>query len=353
MTKWVKYNPPAVKNGILTERRRLYGRERLEAINSRTSEFRWTAHQNRIDADVAWFGLFGSLSRAAFTRWGLYPQAALVALGLIWWQYQPDGWIQGPGVAIGFLGVAAAIMAARADHASKGENFAWVLIAFALFFVEMHYVRKDRDEHDAQQSELRIREDTARQAEQKAFSEEEAAFKKTAEAFDGLFRQNKELFNETSGGDSYLYFDIGNVGVADVELQGIKKREVLVTAFPVFVGKYPLTVVYVSTWCTAAGWLPIAKYDMMRPNQIGRSTYAPTLRFLNDPARKSRCVMSMNAPNGDMSQDVWVMKGKDDWVWTSRLFKQNKVLKVFSGPGFPTKQLSPKWYGQDVVPTQP
>jgi hypothetical protein len=60
-----------------------------------------------------------------------------------------------PTVAIGFLGVVAAIMAVRADHFSPGERVIYVLIAFALFIVEMRAVYSDREQHDKEQAALR------------------------------------------------------------------------------------------------------------------------------------------------------------------------------------------------------
>jgi hypothetical protein len=60
-----------------------------------------------------------------------------------------------PTVAIGFLEVVAAIMTVRADKFTHGERALYVLIAFALFVVEMKAVYKDRDEHDAEQARAR------------------------------------------------------------------------------------------------------------------------------------------------------------------------------------------------------
>jgi hypothetical protein len=101
-----------------------------------------------------------------YTRWGLYPQAVMILACLFCFQW----WPLIPTVAIGFLGVVAVIMTVRADHFSHGERVVYVMIAFALFIVEMRAVYKDRDEHDRQQTELRIREDKARREEEEKFS---------------------------------------------------------------------------------------------------------------------------------------------------------------------------------------
>ncbi|MGB8063238.1 MAG: hypothetical protein WCF26_15190 [Candidatus Sulfotelmatobacter sp.] len=93
-----------------------------------------------------------------YTRWGMYPQAAFIVACLFWFQYRPEWGTLGPGVAIAFLAVAAVIMAVRADYLKHSEAIVWILIAFVLFWIEMRSISEDRFNHDAQQAEIRTRE---------------------------------------------------------------------------------------------------------------------------------------------------------------------------------------------------
>lgn len=93
-----------------------------------------------------------------YTRWGMYPQAAFIVACLFWFQYRPEWGTLGPGVAIAFLAVAAVIMAVRAEYLKHSESVVWILIAFALFFIEMKSISEDRLNHDKQQAEIRASE---------------------------------------------------------------------------------------------------------------------------------------------------------------------------------------------------
>jgi hypothetical protein len=108
-----------------------------------------------------------------------------------------------PTVAIGFLGVVAAIMTVRADRFTPVERGMYVLLAFALFIVEMKAVYRDRDEHDKQQAELQASEREARRMEEKSFAalltEGRNLLGKTQEV-ETLTKMN--LLNIT-GGESY------------------------------------------------------------------------------------------------------------------------------------------------------
>jgi cell division protein FtsL len=112
-------------------------------------------------------------------------------------------WPLMPTVAIGFLGVVAAIMTVRADRFTPVERAMYVLLAFALFIVEMNAVYKDRDEHDKQQAELQMREREARQKEEASFAalltEGRDLLGKTQEV-ETLTKKN---LDNITGGESY------------------------------------------------------------------------------------------------------------------------------------------------------
>ncbi len=128
-----------------------------------------------------------------YSSWGFYLQAVIVAVCLGWFDVKPPV----PTVAIGFLGVVAAIMTVRADHFHNGERAVWILISFALFIVEMRAVYQDRDEHDRQQVELRKREDETRKAEQDSFA--------------ALLREGKDLFTATKQIEGLAHKNLENV----------------------------------------------------------------------------------------------------------------------------------------------
>jgi hypothetical protein len=99
-----------------------------------------------------------------YRREALYLQAALLVACFAWPLYKPIV----PGVAIGFLGVVAAIMAVRTERFTKIEIGIWILICFGLFFVEIKSVYKERDDHDAEQAALRKEELEARQKQERS-----------------------------------------------------------------------------------------------------------------------------------------------------------------------------------------
>lgn len=104
-----------------------------------------------------------------YSRWGLYPQAIFIICALVWFAYKPHWAVQGPGVAMAFLAVAATWMAVRGPDLTRIEGGVWILIAFGLFFVEMHFVGEERKSHDAEQAELRTREATTRREQNDSF----------------------------------------------------------------------------------------------------------------------------------------------------------------------------------------
>lgn len=63
-----------------------------------------------------------------------------------------------PGKAVAVLGVAAVVMAVRAEHFTRPEKIAWVVIATAFVYLEIHAIDRDRFVHDRQQVEVRGRE---------------------------------------------------------------------------------------------------------------------------------------------------------------------------------------------------
>jgi len=233
-----------------------------------------------------------------------------------WWPLLPT-------VAIGFLAVVAVIMTVRADHFSHGERIVYILIAFALFIVEMKAVYKDREEHDKEQSELRTREEEARKAEQQAFN--------------GLLQTGKTLFANTqdiqalakksleniTGGDSFPYvapqpsydqvplvvWNKGNQVLSGVTLTIAHTQEPnWGDAFyrPIFIGT-------------------IGPHDHMPVPNI---TLSPVLRKSGD----DNYWIMISAQNGTVSQSLFCRRSKKGWwEWSFRVDRPIYTQKKIKG----------------------
>jgi hypothetical protein len=105
-----------------------------------------------------------------YTRWGMYPQALFLVIALIWFEYRPDWAIQGPGVAMAFLAVAAIFMAVRGPDSSRIEGGVWIAISCLLFAGEMHFIKIDRQAHDAEQRGIQKAEESTRQEQTQSFA---------------------------------------------------------------------------------------------------------------------------------------------------------------------------------------
>jgi hypothetical protein len=105
-----------------------------------------------------------------YTRWGLYPQAVFSVIALIWFEYRPDWAIQGPGVAMAFLAVAAIIMAVRGPDSTRIEGGVWIAASCLLFAGEMHFLKADRQAHDTEQREIQRAEESRRQEQAQSFA---------------------------------------------------------------------------------------------------------------------------------------------------------------------------------------
>jgi len=161
-----------------------------------------------------------------YTRWGLYPQALFVVgcwFCMHWWPIIP-------GVSIGFLALAAVIMAVRADNFTGAEKAVWVALGMVLCFVELRTIYGDRDEHDRLQSEIR-RQDNEHF--EKIVGDLEMSEKHREEEFTSTLARSDALMlaaakimglseesaGNLTGGDSFVYFRFfpsGNPNVTNV-----------------------------------------------------------------------------------------------------------------------------------------
>jgi len=105
-----------------------------------------------------------------YSRWGLYPQAVFVAVTLFWFEYRPEWATQGPGVAMGFLAVAAIFMAVRGPDSTRVEGVLWIAVSCVLFIIEMNSITVERKIHDNEQAELRRTGENRRREQSQSFS---------------------------------------------------------------------------------------------------------------------------------------------------------------------------------------
>lgn len=140
-----------------------------------------------------------------YSRWGMYPQALFVFVALVWFEYRPGWATQSPGVAMGFLAVAAIVMAVRGPDSTRIEGMVWIAISFFLFAGEMHFITVDRKAHDTEQAELRSREETTLQQQADAFAR---VIKQGNTLFSGLAEEQaltRENLKHLTGGDEYCW----------------------------------------------------------------------------------------------------------------------------------------------------
>jgi len=147
-----------------------------------------------------------------YTRGAMVIQGLLVLVALSWFQMWPPV----PGVAIGFLGVAAVAMAVRAPYFKPAEEVIWIVIAFSLFTVEIRAIYRDRDEYATNQAQIR-REENARL--EKMLSQNQDHFDKTLGEMKGIsklsggaLKLSSKALQQITGGGQYCYLEAEPVG---------------------------------------------------------------------------------------------------------------------------------------------
>jgi hypothetical protein len=105
----------------------------------------------------------------------------------------------GTGKAIAVLGAAAVLMAIRGDRMAHPEKILWMLVVFALLYVELRSIDRDRADNQRQQAELR-------QQETKQF---EAILEENRKDLSEILKDQSAKFTATMGefGKSHLQQD--------------------------------------------------------------------------------------------------------------------------------------------------
>jgi hypothetical protein len=140
-----------------------------------------------------------------YSRWGLYPQAVFVLVALVWFEYRPEWAVEGPGVAMAFLAVAAIFMAVRGPDSTRIEGAVWIVISCSLFAIEMRSITVENKVRDVEQAESRTREESTRRGQTQSFArllgEGEDLFRAVDEE-KALTTKNLE---HITGGDEYCW----------------------------------------------------------------------------------------------------------------------------------------------------
>lgn len=91
-----------------------------------------------------------------YSRGGMYLQAFFVVLALVWFGYRPRWAVQGPGIAMAFLAVAAILMAVRGSDLTRVESAVWIVVSVCLFAAEMHSIAAfQQTEEEGRQEQVR------------------------------------------------------------------------------------------------------------------------------------------------------------------------------------------------------
>jgi hypothetical protein len=126
-------------------------------------------------------------------------------IAFIWFEYRPEWAIQGPGVAMAFLAIAATYMAVRGSDSTRIEGAVWIVISFCLFVAEMHFIGVERQSHDAEQAELRTREETTRKEQNQSFGRLIEDGKHVFKALDTETALTAKNLEHITGGDGYCW----------------------------------------------------------------------------------------------------------------------------------------------------
>jgi hypothetical protein len=141
----------------------------------------------------------------------------LIAAAAEIWEWHPP-----VGVYIGILGLLAVVVPLVREKAGKKERAAWTALMFTLLLLEIKSIYQDRDEHQQQ--------------------------------FASTLAAMKQVFNEITGGDSYVYFKIDDkldvvYGPSETEVEDIPKGYLYIRTYLAFVGNFPLHNVAVYRHC--------------------------------------------------------------------------------------------------------
>ncbi len=174
------------------------------------------------------FGFMRAYQIAEYTRSLACWQAIFIIAVLYWFQFTPA-----PNIAMGVLTLATVVMALR-DERSRLERVVWIVVAGALFFIEMNAINKDRVQHDEERIEQQARLTSVFVRSQAQFSETLRSIGSVANTAKESVKTAQESIKTMTGGDSYCWLAFSYV----------EPNQLLFSA--VHVGSYPLRNVDIS-----------------------------------------------------------------------------------------------------------
>ena len=234
------------------------------------------------------------------------------------------------GVYVTVMGVVIAAMAAM-PHEPEGSRALWMLFIILLGVAEIRSIYVENSEQMLQFQKISHDLDLTAQG-----------LKETAAGIrDSVSRMN-ELWNETTGSNSYMYFEISFVGgPLGIDVPGEpsqKKGMMIVGTIPVFVGQYPLHNVYLFT--VGPGSRSTIDYGTVFPRELGRPRPSPELSFWPDK-NEQNFFFFINTSNGSYEEMILIKKFGPKWLWAYRFYKYGvtKPLRLWAAPGFPKNEL--------------
>lgn len=222
--------------------------------------------------------------------------------------------IPAPGYSVTVMGVAAALMAAR-TKATGYEKAGWMLLMFALLFVELRAIRKDRLGSEAKQAQ-------AEKDLKQNFSDIGEGIKVSIAESDRNFAatmgKTNQVLENITGGDSFAY-------VSPQNFSGDRFAGVVWNNGEQALSGLTLTIAHTSEpdWGGA----------FFRPifiGTIGPHEYAPIPTFIFQPkadektGQDSYWIM-LSAQNGTASQSLWFRRDRNNpanWAYSFQVSKQ-------------------------------
>lgn len=244
------------------------------------------------------------------------------------------------GVYIAIMGLLAALLALRKEP-SAWEKAAWVVLITAFMVAEVQNLYRADREQTQKFSSIIGGLDTSRQKLEATKLGLDTAANRVQDAISDI----RTVYAETTGGDSYVYFeivepDIG--GPIEMDADGLKKGMMVANTFVKFVGTFPLHHVFVNEIGPQSQ--NYIDYGDLFPIEMGRPRVAPYISFYPDkPTQFFQFIISTS--NGNYSQTVLVKKFGNKWLWASRFSKygRKKPIRVWAAPGFPKDVVNADW----------
>lgn len=206
--------------------------------------------------------------------WGLAIWQGLFVTIVSYWILRPLS----SGVAAAVSGLAAALMAVRAEKWGRIEKIGWILIVTILVMVAIRSVQRERDQHDSEQVAIRLGQDKHFEA---VLALNQRDFDATMTRITSLLIKETEIAETThesleqiTGGRQFCYLT-----VLDVLQSGYSLA-------PVNSGPIPLTQCYVAIHSNldpgTPGW-PLANFQVIFARELGPLPPGPSRMLIKVP----------------------------------------------------------------------